>query len=75
MLPCITAFSSHERRAKDDPRHVDAVLRAAGEVTPPMNGFVDSVRCASTISRCRLFTGISVGSHTVPPEWCSHGLE
>ena len=26
------------------------------------------------MSRWRLLTGTSVGSHTVPPEWCSHGV-
>ena len=30
--------------------------------------------CEYTMSRCRLFTGTSVGSHTVPPLWCSQGL-
>ena len=25
------------------------------------------------MSRWRLFTGTSVGSQTVPPEWCSQG--
>ena len=25
------------------------------------------------MSKCRLFTGTSTGSQTVPPEWCSHG--
>ena len=25
------------------------------------------------MSRWRLLTGTSTGSHTVPPEWCSHG--
>ena len=43
-----------------------------GSVTDPMNGLSDSVICAISMSRWRLFTGISVGSHTVPPEWCSH---
>ena len=26
------------------------------------------------MSRWRLLTGTSVGSHTVPPEWCNHGV-
>ena len=27
------------------------------------------------MSRCRLLTGMSTGSHTVPPEWCRYGDE
>ena len=27
------------------------------------------------MSRWRLLTGTSTGSHTVPPEWCSHGVD
>ncbi len=43
-----------------------------GSVTEPMKGLSLSVMWAWSMSRWRLFTGMSVGSHTVPPEWCSH---
>ncbi len=46
--------------------------KALGSVTEPMKGLSDSTIWARSISRWRLFTGISVGSQTVPPEWCSH---
>ena len=39
-----------------------------GSVTEPMKGLSESVMWAISISRWRLFTGTSVGSHTVPPE-------
>ena len=45
----------------------------SGVVTEPMKGLSPKRRCAYTMSRWRLFTGWSTGSHTVPPEWCSHG--
>ncbi len=44
-------------------------------VTDPMNGLSLNLRCEYTMSRCRLLTGMSTGSHTVPPEWCSQGDE
>ena len=61
-------------------RHLDMLLAHMtlsdkpymGSVTEPMKGLSDSVLCASSMSRWRLFTGTSVGSQTVPPEWCSH---
>ena len=40
-------------------------------VTEPMKGLSDSVMWARSMSRWRLFTGRSVGSQTVPPEWWS----
>ena len=62
---------------KSDPnrmRHISTVSSArSGAVTEPMNGLSDSVMCASTMSRWRLLTATSVGSHTVPPEWCIEG--
>ena len=38
----------------------------SGAVTAPMNGLADQRRWASTMSRWRLLTGTSTGSHTVP---------
>ena len=53
--------------------HISTESRARlGSVTDPMNGLSLSVMCASSMSRWRLFTATSVGSQTVPPEWCSH---
>ena len=46
----------------------------SGLVTEPMNGLSEYLRCAYTISKCRLLTGRSTGSHTVPPEWWIKGL-
>ena len=46
----------------------------SGLVTEPMNGLSEYLRCAYTISKCRLLTGRSTGSHTVPPEWWMKGL-
>ena len=42
-------------------------------VTEPMNGLSLYLRWAYTMSRWRLLTGTSTGSHTVPPEWCRYG--
>ena len=54
-------------------RHISTELAArSGAVTEPMNGLSESVICASSMSRWRLFTAMSVGSQTVPPEWCTH---
>ena len=44
-----------------------------GAVTEPMKGLSDQRIWAYSMSKCRLFTGRSTGSHTVPPEWCSQG--
>ncbi len=50
-------------------RHISTESAARdGSVTEPMNGLSLSVMCASTMSRCRLLTAMSVGSQTVPPE-------
>ena len=38
-------------------------------VTEPMNALSLQRRWAYTMSRCRLLTGTSTGSQTVPPEW------
>jgi len=45
----------------------------SGAVTEPMKALSEYTMCAATISRCRLLTGRSTGSHTVPPEWCNAG--
>ena len=45
-----------------------------GAVTEPMNGLSPYLMWLYTMSRWRLLTGTSTGSHTVPPEWCNHGL-
>jgi hypothetical protein len=42
-------------------------------VTDPMKGLSLYLRCEYTMSRWRLLTGMSTGSQTVPPLWCSHG--
>ena len=42
-------------------------------VTEPMNGLSPYLMWLYTMSRWRLLTGTSTGSHTVPPEWCNHG--
>ena len=41
----------------------------SGAVTEPIYGLSESVICAKSMSKCLLFTGISVGSQRVPPEW------
>ena len=69
ILACITALASMKSPPKTNLAMSMESCARSGDVTPPMNGFVDSVRCASIMSRCRLFTGTSVGSTTVPPEW------
>jgi len=43
-------------------------------VTEPMKPLSLYLMWLYTMSRCRLLTGTSTGSHTVPPEWCSHGF-
>ena len=57
---------------KSSPNRILAIATVSsarsGAVTEPMNGLSDSVMCASTMSRWRLLTGTSTGSHTVPPE-------
>ena len=58
------------------PAHVHAMSTLScarlGSVTDPMKGLSLNVICARSMSRWRLFTGTSVGSQTVPPEWCNH---
>jgi len=72
MSEVITAFCATNSRPNRI-SHISTGSRAReGSVTEPMNGLSDSVTCASSMSRRRLFTAISVGSQTVPPEWCSH---
>ena len=42
-------------------------------VTDPISALSLKRRWLYTMSRCRLLTGTSTGSHTVPPEWCRCG--
>ena len=42
-------------------------------VTDPMNPLSLYLMWEYTMSRWRLLTGTSTGSHTVPPEWCRFG--
>jgi hypothetical protein len=47
----------------------------SGRVTEPMNGLSLYLMWLYTMSKWRLLTGMSTGSHTVPPEWCNPVLE
>ena len=51
---------------------IESTARSAA-VTDPMNGLSLKRRWAYTMSRWRVATGTSTGSHTVPPEWCRWG--
>ena len=65
--------SGPTRSAPNRMRHISTESAArSGSVTLPMNGLSDSVMWASSMSRWRLFTATSVGSQSVPPEWCTH---
>jgi hypothetical protein len=67
-LPRITQCASTNSRPKRM-RHISIESAARGAVvTEPMKGLSERVMCAYTMSRWRLLTGRSVGSHTVPPE-------
>ncbi len=68
----ITVFACTNSCPKRIPAMSTLSCARPGSVTEPMNGLSDSVMWACSMSRCRLFTATSVGSHTVPPEWCSH---
>ena len=74
-LPRMTQFRS-TKSAPNRMRHMSMLSSdRLSAVTDPMNPRSDSVICASTISRCRLLTGTSVGSQIVPPEWWKLGLD
>ena len=73
MFPWITQSRSRRSAPKATRAMATESSARSAEVTPPMNGLVDQRRCAYTMSRCRLLTGTSTGSQTVPPEWWSHG--
>ena len=72
MSEVITVLS----RTKSLPNRISHISTLSwarlGSVTEPMKGLSLRVMWACSMSRWRLFTGISVGSQTVPPEWCSH---
>ena len=69
----ITGWSSRYS-APNTIRAISTVSCArSGCVTEPMNGLSEYRMCAYTMSKCRLFTGRSTGSHTVPPEWWRYG--
>ena len=56
-----------------DAGQLDAVLRREPAVTEPMKPLSLYLMWEYTMSRWRLLTGMSTGSHTVPPEWCRCG--
>ncbi len=67
------------RSARSPPKAIrasstESTARSAA-VTEPMNGLSLSRMWEYTMSRCRLLTGTSTGSHTVPPEWWRWGSE
>ena len=51
---------------------IESAARSAA-VTEPMYGLSLYLMWAYTMSRCRLLTGTSTGSQTVPPLWCRWG--
>src|SRR3546814_16298177 len=67
------------RSTKSAPKTIFAISMVSsalsGCVTEPMNGLSEYRMWAWTMFRCRLFTGRSTGSHTVPPEWCLRSEE
>ena len=73
-LPRITQFLS--TKSAPNTRRAMSMESSArcSDVIEPMKALSEYLICEYTISRWRLLTGMSVGSHTVPPEWCSQGL-
>ena len=59
------------RPARSPPKAMRAISTESsarsGAVTDPMSALFESVRCASSMSRWRVGTGSSTGSHSVPP--------
>ncbi len=72
MSEVITVFSCTNSLPNSTPAMSTESCARLGSVTEPMKGLSDRVIWASSMSRWRLLTGMSVGSQTVPPEWCSH---
>ena len=66
-------FSSTKSSPKTSRAMATLSSARSGAVTEPMKGRSDSVMCAASMSRWRLFTATSTGSQTVPPEWWMAG--